>query len=138
MTRRSPAWWAERVPVAAEAGLALTLASIAVRLTPRRRTSRLLGLPVALSRPDGPPAPDEAIRVGRSVERVAAVLPWRPACLPQALAVRAMLRRRGVDCRCHLGMLDSVPRAAHAWVTVGGSVIQGGPVDRVIELACFR
>jgi hypothetical protein len=118
--------------------VALTVATIAVRFTPERRTARLLGSRIAASGTGSPPAPEAAIRVGRSVERVAASLPWRPACLPQALAVRAMLRRRGVECSVHLGMLDSLPRTAHAWVTVGGSVIQGGPVDRTVELARFR
>ncbi len=122
-----------------EAALALTATSLAVRVAGSSRTTRLLGLPVTAPQPDQwiAPAP-EIRRVGSAVERVSGILPWHPVCLPQAIATRAMLRRRGVACISHLGVIESSPVTAHAWVTVGGTVVQGGPVGRVKELAVFR
>lgn len=75
--------------------------------------------------------------MGRAVERVARVLPWRPKCLPQAIATRWMLRRRGISSVGHLGVTDTQPMAAHAWVTVSGAVVQGGPVAHATEVAQF-
>lgn len=69
---------------------------------------------------------------------MAAILPWRPKCLAQAIATRIMLRRRGIDSRGHLGVVDTQPMSAHAWVTVGEEVVQGGPVDHATELAVLR
>jgi hypothetical protein len=128
-----------RAALAGEAALALTAASVAARVAGSSRTTRLLGLPAAPPEPDSglPPAP--AVRqVGNAVERVARILPWHPVCLPQAIATRAMLRRRGVACISHLGVYGSSPVTAHAWVTVGATVVQGGPVGHVKELAVFR
>lgn len=76
--------------------------------------------------------------MGRAVERVARVLPWQPACLPQAIATKAMLRWRGIRSESHLGIVREGTVGAHAWTTVGGTVVQGGPVSHVTELALFR
>src|SRR5947208_2523981 len=82
---------------ASAAARALTVATLAVRLLSSPRTTRLLGRPAPpdIERPRGR-AGVEARRVGHAVERVARVLPWRPVCLPQALATRWMLRRRAI------------------------------------------
>src|SRR5438045_1358868 len=76
---------ARRLPLALESALALTVASVMVARRPQSKTTRLLGRP----RPAGVDAievesapPPSAVRVGRAVERVAAVLPWHPLCLP--------------------------------------------------------
>ena len=128
-----------RLPLALEAAALLTVASTVVALLPDRRLSGLLGharRPEA-NRPRA--APGEASRrVGRAVELVAARLPWRPTCLPQAIATRAMLRRRGIPCETHLGVVETRPLAAHAWVTVNGVVVQGGTVAGITEVAAFR
>ena len=128
-----------RLLLAAEAALLLVGAGLAIRLLGPARTTKLLGRPAPpeASGERVPPTPG-ARRIGRAVERVARVLPWHPVCLPQALATRAMLRRRGIACESHLGMIESDPISAHAWVTVGGMVVQGGPVSHVTELAHFR
>ena len=127
--------------VGAEAAVALTLASVALRTVPRHRLARLLGRPEAApaceARATDVPDP-RAPRVGRAVERVARVLPWRPSCLPQAIATRAMLRRRGIACKGHVGVVSTSPLEAHAWITVDGRVVQGGPVRDATELAAFR
>ena len=128
-----------RFPLAAEAAITLAVASLRLLWHPRSKTSALLGeaRPSVALGPVRSDVSDETMRIGRAVERVAAVLPWHPVCLPRAVAVASMLRRRGVECRAHLGVTSTAPPEAHAWVTVGGVVVQGGPVDHVTELASF-
>ena len=126
-----------RSRLAAEALGALLVADARVRIRSRRRAARLLGMVAS-----GPAmAPDEAstaeaLRVARAVARIARWLPWHPKCLAQAIAVRWMLKRRGIACRAHLGMVSARPPAAHAWVTVGQRVVIGGGV-RASELGAF-
>jgi hypothetical protein len=123
-----------RAALALESALALTVASLAARVL-SDRVIRLLGRPVpAASAPAGGTAGEEAVRVGRAVERIAAVLPWHPVCLPQAIAARAMLRRRRIESLAHLGMRTDEPTEAHAWVTVGRTVVQGAPISEVVPL----
>lgn len=123
----------------AEAAAALTLASLAMRLLPRRARPRLLGRagPAAAEVAAAASEP-RARRVGRRVERVAALLPWRPKCLPQAIATRVLLRRRGIACESHVGVVSTAPLRTHAWVTVRGRTVQGGGVKVAGELARFR
>ena len=132
-----PATAARRLPLALEAAALLTAASVAKAVLPDARLTRLLGSagPSAPRSPE-PPGP-EALRVGRAVARVARHLPWRPTCLPQALATRAMLRRREIGCVSHLGVVGTDPVRAHAWVSVNGAVVQGAPVHNVVEVARF-
>jgi hypothetical protein len=117
----------------------LSVASARVAWRPRSRTARVLGDPRPATARDSLPAGAcaEAWRVGRAVDRVAAALPWHPLCLPRAAAAAWMLRRRKIDCEAHLGIIDTKPPSAHAWVTVGGVVVQGGPTEHVTELALF-
>ena len=88
----------------------------------------------------GPPGRPqrEAVRVGSAVRRASRMLPWHPTCLPQALAARIMLRRRGIDYESHLGVIKTAPFKAHAWVTVRGTPIVGGPTHHATRLATFR
>jgi hypothetical protein len=117
----------------------LIAASLRLLWHPPTRTSSLLGTvrPSAGLGPGPADVSPDIMRIGRAVERVATVLPWHPVCLPRAMAVASMLRRRGVECRAHLGLTSTAPPEAHAWVTVGDVVVQGGPVDHVTELASF-
>jgi hypothetical protein len=127
-----------RVPLAAEAALALAIASVAIRALNQPRIVRLLGEPVSpVVLVPRPPSADARL-VGRAVERVAAHLPWHPRCLPQAIATRWMLRRRGIGCEAHLGVTGTDPLEAHAWITVHGAVVQGGPVRHTTEVALLR
>lgn len=133
-----PGWILRRLPLALEAGASLTVASAAMRLLSKRRVMRLLGVRTA-------PAPDlialpaaQAKRVASAVERVAAYLPWHPACLAQAIATRWMLRRRGIPCDVHLGIVGTEPFGAHAWITVRGAVVLGGPTGQVTEILTLR
>jgi hypothetical protein len=51
------------------------------------------------------------------------------------MAARGMLRRRGIPGELHLGIASTAPLSAHAWLTVGGHVVQGGPVRHFTPLA---
>ncbi|MFL5782753.1 MAG: lasso peptide biosynthesis B2 protein [Thermoleophilaceae bacterium] len=126
-----------RSALAAEAGLFLTLASVATRVLPASYATRLLGRAGSASSGGARPADANALLVGRVVSRVTQLLPWHPTCLPQAIATRAMLRRRRIDCVSHLGVVETDPFKAHAWVTVNGSVVQGGLSRDPSELARF-
>lgn len=130
---------AQRLPLALEAALVLTLTSLRIAWTPEARSTGLLGRPRRVSSGEDAStgASPEAWRIGGAVERVAAVLPWHPVCLPRAVAATSMLRRRGISCEAHLGVIETNPPRAHAWVTVGGVVVQGAPIDSVTELAAF-
>ncbi len=127
-----------QLPLAIEALAALSVASLAIRLMSAPRVHRLLGVPVGPSPvAEGSPG-KRATTVARAVTRIAALLPWRPNCLPQAIATRWMLRRRGICCETHLGVVSTAPFSAHAWVSVDGVVLQGGPVRHITEIATLR
>lgn len=66
-------------------------------------------------------------RVRLAVARAAHNLPTRPNCLPQALAARAMLERRGIGSALYIGTArdeDGVARF-HAWLKVGEEWVTG-------------
>jgi hypothetical protein len=123
-----------------EAAVELTRASLELRLVPSSRTASLLG---TLQGADGRQAVSsdelrEAGRVGLVVAAAARRLPWRPTCLRQALAVRRMLRRRGIGARLHIGVTDASVGEAHAWVTVDGNPVIGRPgLERFVPIAAF-
>ena len=122
--------------------MALGGATLAAKLLRPARATGLLGRPRprGAGPPGAPPgaAGAEARLVGHAVARVAGRLPWRPTCLPRAIATRWMLRRRGISCRAHLGVITTDPFEAHAWVTVHGTVVEGGPVHHATEIAQFE
>lgn len=76
---------------------------------------------------------ERAAEIGRVVAAVAGAVPFRALCLQQAIAVRRMLRRRGIPATVHLGFSRGLRQAvegradlaAHAWVTVGRRVVNG-------------
>ena len=127
-----------RAAIGLEAGVALTWASVAVRRASGPEVTRLLGEPSAPMQGMAARPQFEAWRVGRAVSRVAGWLPWRPTCLPQAVATRLMLRRRGIDFESHLGVIQTAPFEAHAWVTVRGTPVVGGPTHHATRIATFR
>jgi aryl-alcohol dehydrogenase-like predicted oxidoreductase len=103
----------------------LCWASLVVRLVPFRRWSKSLGRigPVA------PSAPAEARRAAGAVERAAWRLPFRAKCLPQAMALSWLLRRRGIGHAVVIAVrpaqLRDSPDALHAWLEVDGEKIIG-------------
>ena len=82
-----------------------------------------------------------AIRIGRAVARIAAIIPLRCVCLQQSLATHRMIRRRGLSPVILFGLRTastiSLPDAkrtpedptAHAWVMVGEKIINGARID---------
>lgn len=125
--------------LALEAVALLTLASLLLALVPFRQVARWLG---DLDREvEGDTAPARARAIGRAVIRAAPHLPWHPLCLPQALAARAMLRRRGIPSTVYFGMRLEGPERimqAHAWVTAGSTGVVGmSGIDRFTVLARY-
>ncbi len=106
-----------------EAALWLAMARLAVVLVPFRYIASWLE-----RRADAPPSrPGLPARVGRAVLVAAGHVPWNAVCLPQALAAKMMLARRGQGAVFHLGArLDEQGNiAAHAWLVCDGEVVTG-------------
>ncbi|MGA8495784.1 MAG: lasso peptide biosynthesis B2 protein [Xanthobacteraceae bacterium] len=86
-----------------------------------------------------------AEEVGWAVTRAARHVPFNAVCLPQAMAARIMLKRRGVDSVLHFGARigqgrsgQDKPIDAHAWLDAAGVEVTGYPVANTFaEIACF-
>lgn len=134
-----------------EASILLALARMALIAVPFRVIARRTG---AFARPNDPavkkvlgasPHPDEQVlaqEVGWAVTRAARYMPFKAVCLPQALAARQMLRRRGVASVLHFGASLATEREpsfnAHAWLDTAGVEVTGYPVARdFTEIGCF-
>jgi Transglutaminase-like superfamily len=81
-----------------------------------------------------------AEEVGWAVTRAARHVPFNAVCLPQAMAARIMLKRRGVDSVLHFGARigEHKPIDAHAWLDAAGVEVTGYPVANTFaEIACF-
>lgn len=73
-----------------------------------------------------------------AVQAAAANVPWKPVCLPQAIAAQWMLRRRGIRSTLYLGVDPGRQLDAHAWVRVGDAVVTGGAgKDRFVVVSTF-
>lgn len=128
--RRARRLTAKEIFLFAEAAALLTLAGLALRLLPFRRLARRLGRWTQAT-PDDPAAaaaPAEIAAVSRAVARARRRLPWRPACLAQAVAGSVMLGRRGVSSTIHFGVDNAGGFRAHAWLTAAGRGVTGGDV----------
>ena len=66
-------------------------------------------------------------RVRLAIQRALANVPGSPNCLPQALAARWMLERRGIAGRLYIGTqrTDAAAPAFHAWLKVGEEWVTG-------------
>jgi len=85
---------------------------------------------------------DEAllVRVRKAVTTAARNVPWNAVCLPQALAAKAMLARRGCGAAFHLGATRDAEGKlnAHAWLVAGGTIVVGAAgMDGMSPLARF-
>ena len=72
--------------------------------------------------------------------RSARYVPFKAVCLPQAMAARVMLKRRGVSSVMHFGAAKGTdkPLDAHAWLDAAGVEVTGYPVAKGFsEIACF-
>lgn len=90
----------------------------------RRQLSRS---PAAPPRPPSGKDLETAMILGRTTLAVAQRLPFHCTCLVQAVALTAMLRRRGLDADFRLGVrqagVGDSRIAAHAWVEYGQTVV---------------
>jgi len=104
---------------ACEALFWLVTAGILLALVPFRHLFR--EIPPEAAAPNL--APDSQVLVARVCEdlgRIAARLPWRPACLPKALAGQLMCHVHGVFVPIELSVVVGVPRfGAHARLASG-------------------
>ena len=104
--------------------LILVAKLLVVRVPPRRWRARL----------DTDHQPDDTYhdvatvrRVRLAIQRALANVPGAPNCLPQALAARWMLERRGIASRLYIGTAPDeagTPRF-HAWLKVGDEWVTG-------------
>ena len=82
---------------------------------------------------------DLARATGREVARMARRAPFAAVCLPQAMAARWLLARRGIPSRIVIGSRrNEADRALmlHAWLVVGGEVVTGASERE--EFMAFR
>jgi len=120
--------WADR-RATAEALFDLAEAQLRVSMIAPRRWRSHFG-PVAANEATTPLehqllAPVRRVRL--AVARAARNMPTNPKCLPQALAARRMLERRGIASSLFLGTqrdAAGVPRF-HAWLKVGPEWVTG-------------
>jgi hypothetical protein len=76
---------------------------------------------------------DLAERVSWAVQSVAQHVPLGLVCLPQAMAAKWMLRRRGLDSTLYLGLArpEELRFTAHAWLRVGPKILTGRSESRL-------
>ena len=90
--------------------------------------------------PDSRPGDTATVLAVRQAVTVAARnVPWNAVCLPQAMAAKAMLARRGQGSALHLGAARAGSGlTAHAWLVAGGEVVIGeAGIAEVAPLARF-
>ena len=70
---------------------------------------------------------DYAQRCAELVTLAARRVPWRSRCLPQALALQAVLQRAGLHPCLRLGVIPATqPLQAHAWIELDGRALGDG------------
>ena len=122
--------------MALEAAFFLLAARLLVAYVPRRRWRRWAAATEGEAAASGSPPARRRIlpstrpvprRIGWLVPKVAAGAPFEAACLPQALAARWMLRRRGVASRLCFGVRrpPGANLEVHAWLTTDGEGVVG-------------
>jgi hypothetical protein len=80
-----------------------------------------------------------AREIGWAVTTAARHVPFQAVCLPQAMAARMMLKRRGVPSVIHFGAAKGADALdTHAWLDAAGIEVTGFPVGgQFAEVACF-
>lgn len=81
-----------------------------------------------LQRAPNPGRHDSAtvLAVRDAVTVAARNVPWNAVCLPQAMAAKVMLARRGQGSALHLGArAEGGGIAAHAWLVAGDEIVVG-------------
>lgn len=125
--RGTPLGWAARFETL-EAMAWLSLARGLIAFVRFSRWRRWLGVAGHIQ-PQPEQAPREAHRLARVVERGAYRLPGMSRCLPQALALAWMLRRRSWRPVVVIAVVPGQARGTlddlHAWVELSGEILIG-------------
>ncbi len=111
-----------------EAAIWLGLARLALLFLPFRRVAPFLGRHMAQTPEDAEAAPAEMLdRLSWALAAASRHLPWECQCLAQALAGKAMLRRRGLPSTLYLGLVKGGEAGlqAHAWLRCGARILTG-------------
>ena len=130
---------ARRKAARAEAWLLLLLARVMIGLLPLRWWRGRAGVMVPQAADPAPFSSDELRRgaaIGRLVRQVARRAPFSALCLPQAIAARWMLQRRGIVGRIHYGARrgdDRRPLRFHAWLMLGDHCVTGDDERHLFE-----
>lgn len=116
-TRRAAQLW-----LIGRAWVLLTIMIGGLRLLQFRRFYRALASPAPRAAAEDLPL---ATAVARAVAAAAHYHPLSPTCLPRALTLWWLLRRRGLAAQFHIGArrVSATEIAAHAWVTHAGAVL---------------
>ena len=132
-TARSLSWRDRGMVV--EAAVTLSVARITLLLIPYRRFRPWL----TLARP-GVAEPGLVSRVRLAVAIAARNLPFQVVCLPQAMAAKAMLARRGAASSMWIGVGrdGSGAMILHAWLEAGDTIVTGAAGKRgITEITRF-
>jgi len=111
-----------------EAVLCLGLARLAMLLLPFRWIAPYLGAHMAETAAVLDQHGREMdLAISRAVGLAARNLPWECKCLVQAMAGKAMLRRRGLPSTLYLGLAKDGEEqlCAHAWLRCGNIILTG-------------
>lgn len=82
----------------------------------------------------------QAQQIGWAVRTISAHTPWTSNCLPQAMAAKRMLQRRGISSTLYIGMGKNEKDgfAGHAWLRCGSVDLTGGSQkDQFTVLSTF-
>jgi hypothetical protein len=123
-----------------EAWLRLAASKCRLRAQPFRAIAPALGHPVPTADLElsEDPCPG-ADRIGWAVRTASRYTLWTSGCLPQAIAAKQMLRRRGLPSTVYFGMARTPNGTlrAHAWVRAGATPVVGGRIVRCTVLGAF-
>jgi hypothetical protein len=111
-----------------EAAFWLGCARLAIVILPFRRIAPFLGRNMAQSLEAEESANRELLdKISWAVTTASRQLPWECLCLAQALAGKAMLKRRGVTSTLYLGLAkdEEASLRAHAWLRCGNRILTG-------------
>ena len=125
----------------AEAVVSLGVARAAILVVPFRWIAPWLKRKPRGPRRSTPPDPALTGRIGRAVTTAAHHLPWQAVCLPQAMAAKFMLARRGCPSTLHFGVArtGADQLTAHAWLEARNSIVVGETgVESVTPVAQFE
>lgn len=106
----------------AETIAAVVAASLAIRLLP---FPRVVAAPRVRGRREE--GRSDVVRARGAVRAWCRRVPWRALCFESAVALRAMLARRGIASTLHYGIArEETQLKAHVWLSVDGEVVIGG------------